>query len=124
MARRVHHIQRNPLDHDPVAVGNPHRHHIGLALFAHDGDAMRAVAQLAEAGDVVGVQMGIDRLDQLQIELAQQLAVAIDLLQYGIEDQRLAARSAGQQVTVGSGYAVKQLTKDHEKCFRENDCRL
>ena len=42
-------------------------------------------------GDVVGVQMGVDRLDQPQIELAQQLAIAVGLFQHGIEDQCLAA---------------------------------
>ena len=62
---------------------------------------MGAVAQLAEARDVVGMQMGIDRLDQLEIEFAQELAVAVDLLQHGIEDQRLAAGAAGQQIAVG-----------------------
>ena len=62
---------------------------------------------------MVGVQMGIDRLDQSQIEFAQQLAVAVDLLQHGIEDQRLAAGAAGQQIAVGPGNAVEQLAKDH-----------
>src|SRR5450759_4998921 len=57
--------------------------------------------------------MGIDRLDQPEIEFAQQLAVAIDLLQHGIEDQRLAAGAACQQIAVGSRNAVEQLTKDH-----------
>ena len=48
-----------------LAVGEPHRHDVGLGLLAHHGDAVGAVAQRAEAGDVVGVQMGVDRLDQL-----------------------------------------------------------
>ena len=53
-------------------------------------------------GDVVGMQMGVDRLDEFQIEFAQQLAIAVDLFQHGIEDQRLASPAAGQQVAVGS----------------------
>ena len=52
----------------------PHRHHVGLGVLAHHGDAMGAVAQRAEAGDVVGVQMGVDGLDQLEVELADQAA--------------------------------------------------
>ena len=44
---------------------------------------MGTVAQFAEPGDVVGVQMGIDGLDQPKVEFAQQLAVAIDLFQHG-----------------------------------------
>ena len=74
---------------------------------------MGAVAQFAEPGDVVGMQMGVDRLDQPEIEFAQQLAIAVDLLQHGIEDQRLAAGAAGQQIAVGAGNAVEELAKDH-----------
>ncbi len=102
MAGRVHHVEAEALDHHLVAVGNPHRHHVGLALLAHDGDALGAVAQFAQARDMVGVQMGVDRLDQPQIELPQQLAIAVGLFQHGIEDQRLAAGPAGQEVAVGA----------------------
>ena len=47
---------------------NAHRDDVDLALLAHHGDAMRAVAQRAEAGDVIGVQMRVDRLDEPQVE--------------------------------------------------------
>src|SRR3954467_3062114 len=80
---------------------------------------MGAVAQLAEAGDVVGMQMGVHRLDQLEIELAQQLAVAVDLLQHGIEDQRLAAGAAGQEIAVGTRNTVEELAEDHGRARRE-----
>ena len=83
------------------------------ALLAHHGDALRAVAQRAEPGDVVGVQMGVDRLDQLQVELLHQLEVAVHLLQHGVDDQRLAAAPAGEQVGVGAGHAVEELAEDH-----------
>ena len=52
-----------------------------LGLLAHHGDAVRAVAQRTEPGDVVGVQVGVDRLHQLQVEFADELEIAIDLLQ-------------------------------------------
>ncbi len=91
MARRIGDVQTDPLDAEPVAVGDAHRHHIDAGLLAHNGDAARAVAQRAEAGDVVGVQMGVDRLHQLEVKLADKLQVAIDLLQHGIDDQRLTA---------------------------------
>ena len=107
MAGRVHHVEAEAFDHHLVAIGDPHRHHVGLALLAHDGDALGAVAQLAEPGDMIGMQMGIDRLDQLEVEFAQQLAIAVDLLQHRIEDQRLAAGAAGQQIAVGSRNAVE-----------------
>jgi hypothetical protein len=116
VAGRVHRLQAQALDRHPVAVGDAHRHHVGLALFAHDGDALGAVAQLGKSRDVIGVQMGVDRLDQPQVELLQQLAVAVGFLQHGIEDQRLAAGPAGEQIAVGAGNAIEELTKDHGGC--------
>src|SRR4051794_13895818 len=62
---------------------------------------------------MVGMQMGVDRLDQLEVELLQQLAIAFRLLQHGIENQRLAAGPACKQIGVGAGNAVEQLAKDH-----------
>ena len=84
-----------------------------LAMLAHHGDAVRAVAQRAEPGDVVGMQVRVDRLDQLEIELVHELQVAVDLLQHRIDDQRLAAAPAGEQIAVGAGDAVEQLAEDH-----------
>src|SRR5215475_4559939 len=78
---------------------------------------MGAVAQLAEPRDMVGMQMRVDRLDQFEVELLQQFAIAVDFLQHGIEDQRFAAETAREQVAVGAGDAVKELTKDHG-CYR------
>jgi hypothetical protein len=63
---------------------------------------VRAVAQRAEPGDVVGVDVRVDRLDQLEVELVDELQVAVDLLQDGIDDERLAAAATGQQVAVGA----------------------
>src|SRR6202023_2506278 len=59
------------------------------------------------------MQVGVDRLDQLEVQLLQQLAVAVRLFQHGIEDQRLAAGAAREQVGVGAGNAVEKLAKDH-----------
>jgi hypothetical protein len=74
---------------------------------------MGAVAQRPKAGDVVGMQVRVHRLNQPQIELFHELQIAIDLLQHRIDDQRLAARSAGQQVGVGAGYLIKELAEHH-----------
>jgi hypothetical protein len=53
-------------------------------------------------GHVIGVQMRVDGLDQLQVELAHQLQIALDALQDRIDDQRLATMAAGEQVGVGA----------------------
>src|SRR5215510_5797657 len=74
---------------------------------------MRAVAQRAEAGDVVGMQVGVDRFHQLEVELTDELQIAINLLQHRIDDQRLAAAAAGDQVGVGARNTVEKLAKDH-----------
>ena len=79
---------------------------------------MGAVAQRAEPGDVIGVQMGIDRLDQLEIEFAHQLQIAIDLLQHRIDDQRLAARPAGEEISISSGRLSKSWRKIIASPFR------
>ena len=84
-----------------------------MGLLAHHRDAMGAVAQRAEPGDMVGVQMRIHGLDQLEVELAHELKIAVDPLQHRIDDQRLAAVAAGEQIGVGAGRGVEQLAKDH-----------
>ncbi len=60
VAGRVQHVHADAFDLKLVAFGKPHRHHVGLGVLAHHRDAMGAVAQRAEAGDVVGMQMGVD----------------------------------------------------------------
>jgi hypothetical protein len=85
---------------------------------------MGAVAQRAKAGDVVGMQMRVDRLDQLDVELAQELEVAVDLFQYRVDDQRLAAGPAGEQVGIGARYAVEKLAEDHVVSPRMRAARI
>ncbi len=76
---------------------------------------MGAVAQRAQSGDVVGVQMRVDGLYQLEFELAHELQIAVDLLQHRIDDQRLAAMPAGNEIGVGAGNAVEELAEYHRR---------
>jgi hypothetical protein len=48
---------------------------------------MQTVAQRAKAGDVVDVQVRVHHLDELEIQPAHQLKVAIDLLDHRVDDQ-------------------------------------
>ena len=73
MAWRVHDIETQSLDIDAIAFRNPHRNHVGMGLLAHHCNAVRAVAQRTEPSYVIGVQMRVDRLDQLEVELAHEL---------------------------------------------------
>src|SRR5215813_14074534 len=59
--------------------------------------------------------MRIYRLDQLQIELADELQIAVNLLQHRINDQRFAAMPAGQEISVGARNAVEELAEDHRR---------
>ena len=64
---------------------------------------------------MIGVQVRVDRLDQPEVEFPHELQVAVDLLQHRIDDQRLAAMAAGQQIGIGAGRAVEELAEDHAR---------
>ena len=59
------------------------------------------------------MQMGVDGFNQFEIEFTNELEIAVHLFQDRIDDQRLAARSAGENISVSSRCAVEELTKDH-----------
>ena len=124
VAGGVEHIEAQALDRQLVAVGDPHRHHVDVALFPHHRHAAGAVAQRAQASDVVGVQMGVDRLDEPEIELLHQLEVAVDLLEHRIDDERFAAAAAGEHVAIGARNAVEQLPEDHRCLYNRAMDRL
>src|ERR1700739_4989004 len=62
---------------------------------------------------MVGVQVGVDGLDQLKVELADELKITLDLVEHRVDDQRLAAAPAGEQISVGARYRVEKLAEDH-----------
>ena len=113
MPGRIDGAEAHAVGLDRISVRHADRDDVGLGLLAHDGDALSAVAQLAEPRDVVGVQVRVDRLDEAQVELVQELDVALDLLEDGIDDERFAAAPAREQVAVGARDAVEHLAKDH-----------
>jgi hypothetical protein len=78
---------------------------------------MGTVAQCPKACDVVGMQVRVHCLNQLQVELFHELQIPIDLLQHRIDDQRLAARPAGEEIGVGAGCLIKELTEHHGATF-------
>lgn len=96
MAGRISHIERHTLDREFLAIGQPHRDHVGFCPLTHDSDAMRFIAERAETGNMVGMHVGIDGFDKIEIELFDELQVAINLFQDGVDDQRLTAAAAGE----------------------------
>src|SRR5215472_9782906 len=86
-----------------------------MGLLAHDCDAMSAVAQSTQSGNVVGVQMRVHRLDQSEIEFTHELQIAVNLLQHRINDQGLAAMPASEEISVGARNAVEELAEHHRR---------
>jgi hypothetical protein len=64
---------------------------------------------------MVGMQMRIDCLDELEVELANKLQITIDALDDGIDNQRLATVPAGEHIGVCAGRAVEELAKNHRR---------
>jgi hypothetical protein len=113
VAGRVENVEPQAFDLDAVALGDPHGDDVGVGVLAHNGDAVGAVAERAEPGDMVGVKISVHSLDQFEVELADQLQVAVDPLQHRIDDQRLAAVPAGDEIGVGTRRSIEQLAEDH-----------
>ena len=67
MPRRVNDVEAHTLNFEPFPIADTHRHDIGFCLLTHNGNARRAIAQSAEAADVVRMEMRIDRLNQAQV---------------------------------------------------------
>src|ERR1700733_12243806 len=59
-----------------------------------------------------------------QIQLAHQLEIAVDALQDGVDDQGLAAVSAGEQICVSARRAVEELAKNHVHLLWLERCRF
>ena len=103
-----------------AAFRHAHGDDVGVRLLAHHRDAIGAVAQRTQSGDVVGVQMRVDGLYQLEFALAHELQIAVDLLQHRIDDQRLAAMPAGNEIGVSAGNAVEELAEYHRRLRSAN----
>ena len=91
MARRVDDVERKP----SIVSLSPSASRIETtsALVCSPITVMQWVRSRSapKARDVVGMQMRVDRLDELEVEFVDELQIAVDLLQHRIDDQRLAA---------------------------------
>ena len=114
MPRGVHRLNLQSVDVEPLAVFNAPRHAIGLGLLAHDSDAAGLVAQLAEAGNVVGVHVRVDRVNEFRAELLNQLQVLRDIFDDRIDQRGFGALAAREQVGIGRAGGIEQLAKNHD----------
>ena len=113
VARRVYGLEAKAFDLDQVAIGNADGYDIGFALSAHDRYAFRAIPKGTQARDVIGVNMGVDGLDQLEVEFIKQFQVALHLFQHGVDYQRLSTLPAGKQIGIAERGTVEELPKYH-----------
>ena len=65
------------------------------------------------ARDVVGVAVRVERAEELQAELADQRGVARVLLEDGIDEHRFVGAWIREEVRVGAGDLVEELSEDH-----------
>src|SRR6476646_1871289 len=117
VSRRIDSVERQPLDRQPVAIRKTHRDDIGLGLLAHHRDAMRMVTKRTEPGDMVSVQMRVDGFYELEIEFVNEMQIPVDLLQDRIDDQRLSARTAREQIGIGAGRLIGTRTENDYKSW-------
>jgi hypothetical protein len=80
---------------------------------ANDDATAEPIAQQARPGDVIGVDMRLDRGNQLETQLLDQLRIARNLLAHRVDQYRLAAAFIGEQVAVGRRLGVEELSEDH-----------
>ena len=62
---------------------------------------------------VVGMDMGFERACEPEAQAVDDVEIALDRLQNGIDQHRLARLLAADQIGVGRGSRLEQLTEDH-----------
>ena len=110
---RIERFEAQALDVDPIAVADTDGDDLGLALLPHHRDAARALAERLKSRDVVGMEMRVDGFHQPQVELAQKLDIAVDPFEDRIDDERLSAMAACQEIGVGARGAIVELPENH-----------
>jgi hypothetical protein len=56
---------------------------------------------------MIGMEMGVDRLDQPKIQLLEELDVTIHPLEHRVDDERFSAMAACEQIGIGARSAVE-----------------
>ena len=63
---------------------------------------------------MVGMDVRLQRVHETELELAQERHVPIHVLAHGIDEDGLPRPLVGQQMGVGRGLRVEELTEDHD----------
>lgn len=96
-------------------VAIPHEHVRALrtrGFGEHDATA-EPLAGEPRARHVVGVDVGLQRVQEPQAELANERCVAHVLLVHRVDEHRLTACFVGEQISVRRGAEVEELPEEH-----------
>src|SRR5258706_4902934 len=110
-------LERALAETDAVAVRE-----IGIgarrpALRRERDAAAQALLQERSAGDVIGVNVGFEGAYELQPQLGDQGLIAAYLLEYGIDQNRVPALAAAQEIGIGRGLRIEELPEDQRHRF-------
>ncbi len=111
MARSRAHFEVARPEVDPVAVREVAVRALGAARLGDADPAADAMLEEPRAGDVIGMQVGVERELEVEAELVDQCRVAQRLVEDGVDQHRLAARGIGEQVRVGGGGRIAELAE-------------
>src|SRR3546814_3895136 len=89
MAGGMDGLYSDPVHIQDPAVADPFGHAVRFRKFAHHRDTGRGVAQIAQRGDVVGVNVGVHGIDQAQAKLIDDRPVEGELFLDRIDDHGL-----------------------------------
>ncbi len=93
---------------DEIAVGA-----LGAAGAGKRDTAAEPLLQEPGAGDMIGMDMRLQRPYELQSELGDERSVAADLLEHGIDQHRHARLGVADEIGIGRGLRVEELPEDH-----------
>jgi hypothetical protein len=112
VARRRAHHQPPPAESDDIVL---HQIAVGsgnAARLRHHDLTAGALLHQRGPGDVIGVDMGFQRGDEVEAEFGDERRVAPHLLENRVDQHRGAALAVAQQIGVGRGLRIEQLAKD------------
>ena len=114
MARCGAHLKVPRAERDPVVVAQQPVGAFRSARGRHRDLATELALEPPGAGDVIGVNVGLERRNRRESQLAQQGRIALPVLEHGIDHQRLARRGVAQKIGVGGRGGIEQLPENHD----------
>jgi hypothetical protein len=84
---------------------------LGPCARADDGFATQALPKKPAARDVVRMRVRVQGVHELQAELVEELDVALELIDYWVDQHRLAGCLVGDEVGVRPGLVIEELPK-------------